>query len=78
MRESMRELHAKRPAMREEVFALYKGDCFIAIGTAEELARLQGVTAETIRYYSTPAHRRCAENTNRFLAVRITNQKGSK
>ena len=37
-------------------FALYKGDRIIAIGTAEELARRQGVTAETIRYYSTPAH----------------------
>lgn len=52
-------------------FALYKGDRIIAIGTAEELARRQGVTAETIRYYSTPAHRRRAFGTNRFIAVRI-------
>lgn len=52
-------------------FALYKGDLLVAIGTAEEIARRQGVTAETIRYYSTPAHRRRASGTNRFVAVRI-------
>lgn len=52
-------------------FALYKGDLLVSVGTAEEIARRQGVTAETIRYYSTPAHRRRASGTSRFVAVRI-------
>lgn len=62
------------PNMRD-LFALYKGDRLIALGTAEDLARWQGVTAETIRYYSTPAHRRRASGTNRFIAVRIDDDK---
>lgn len=64
----------RQAAMRDE-FALYKGDRFIAIGTAEDLARSQGVTADTIRYYSTPAHLRRAEGTNRFIAVRLDGRK---
>lgn len=63
-----------RKRKSRDEYALYKGDRIIAIGTADELAQRQGVTAETIRYYSTPAHCRRASGTNRFIAVRIDHE----
>lgn len=37
-------------------FALYRGEEMIAMGTAQELAELQNVKAETIRFYSSPVY----------------------
>lgn len=57
----------------EAEYALYHGDEFIAIGTAEELARMQGVAPETIKFYATPAYaKRGDKGQKRFIAVRIT------
>ena len=39
-------------------YALYKGDEFIAIGTIKELAKMQGVKEETIRYYTSKVYRK--------------------
>lgn len=37
-------------------YAIYKGDKFIDIGTAKELAEKCNVKPETIAYYSSPAY----------------------
>lgn len=42
--------------MKEKIFALYKGEEFIDIGTAKEIAKRRGVTPEFIKYLSTPAN----------------------
>lgn len=42
--------------MKEKIFALYKGDKFIDIGTAKELAKRRNVTPKFIKYLSTPAN----------------------
>ncbi len=42
--------------MKEKIFALYKGEKFIDIGTAKEIAKRRGVTPEFIKYLSTPAN----------------------
>lgn len=39
-------------------YALYKGDELIAIGTIKELAKMQGVKEETIRYYTSKVYRK--------------------
>lgn len=39
---------------KQDVFALYKGDKFIDIGTARELAALIGVVPHTIKFYASP------------------------
>lgn len=36
------------------VYALYKGDEFIGVGTAEELAEMLGVKPSTVDWYSYP------------------------
>lgn len=56
----------------ETEYALYHGDKFIAIGTADELARKQGVAPETIKFYATPAYAARDKGQNRFIAVRIS------
>ena len=60
----------------EKYFALYKGDKFIDLGTAKELAEKYNVTPKTIRYLSTPANRRRIEKTkkdvsNALISVKI-------
>ena len=37
-------------------YAIYKGDKFIDIGTAKELAEKCNVKPETIEFYATPSH----------------------
>ncbi len=39
-----------------KIFGLYKGDKFIDVGTANELAKRRNVNAKTIRYLITPAY----------------------
>lgn len=46
----------------EKIFALYKGEEFIDIGTAKELAKKRNVKPEFIRYLSTPANKRRIDN----------------
>ena len=42
--------------MKSKVYALYKGEELLEIGTKKELAEKFGVRIETIGYYSTPAY----------------------
>lgn len=39
-----------------KIFGLYKGDKFIDVGTASELAKRRNVNTKTIRYLTTPAY----------------------
>lgn len=57
-------------------YALYKGDTFIDLGTAKELAEKYNVTPKRIRYLSTLANRRRIEKTkkdvsNALISVKI-------
>lgn len=44
--------------IKEKIFALYKGDNLLGIGTAKELAKERNVSPNFIRYLSTPANLR--------------------
>lgn len=48
-------------------FALYKGDTFIMIGTADEIAKSRNIAIKTVYYLSTPAHHKRAKKTNNYL-----------
>lgn len=39
-------------------YALYKGDEFVDLGTAEELAKRRNVTVTHIHYLNTPTHKK--------------------
>ncbi len=44
--------------MAKAEYALYKGDKFIDIGTADELAKKRNVSKRMIYYLSTPTYKR--------------------
>lgn len=52
------------------MYALYKGDSFIDLGTKEHLANLLNVKIETIEYYMSPAHRRRSKD-NAYIVIKI-------
>lgn len=59
--------------MKQE-YALYKGDKFLDIGTAEELADKFNVKPATIKWYSMPTNLRRIEKRksyNGLVAVRL-------
>lgn len=60
---------------KQKEYALYKGDKFIDLGTAKELAKKLDVDERTIQYYATPAHlKRCQKfngNNNYLIVVKL-------
>lgn len=48
------------------IYAMYKGEEVLAMGTIEEIAQKMGITIETVRYMTSPSHRkRCRGNNHR-------------
>lgn len=43
---------------KEKIYALYRGEKFLAIGTKKELAELLNVKVETVSFYATPAYKK--------------------
>ncbi len=57
---------------KEGLYAIYKGDTFIDVGTAKELARSQGIKVKTVQFYASGASkRRAGASTNRIVVVRV-------
>ncbi len=57
---------------KEGVYAIYKGDTFIDVGTAKELSRSQGIKVKTVQFYASGASkRRAGTSTNRIVVVRV-------
>lgn len=54
----------------QQLFALYRGDEFVDVGTARELAERQGVKPSTISFMASPAYRKRAKG-DRLLAYRL-------
>lgn len=53
----------------KNVYALYKGDTFLEIGTAKELAKYLNVSERTIRFYITNAYKQRRKNSNNSIIV---------
>lgn len=52
-----------------KLFAAYRGDEFLCVGTSAEVAEWLGVDVKTVRYMSTPAYRRRMGDSTRRLVV---------
>jgi hypothetical protein len=58
--------------MSRSTFAVYRGDEFVDVGTAEEIAKRLGCKPDTIRFYASPSYKaRLKDGNNRLVAVRI-------
>ena len=53
----------------KNVYALYKGDTFLEIGTAKELAKYLNVSERTIRFYITNVYKQRRKNSNNSIIV---------
>ena len=62
----------KKKRKRNQIYALYKGDKFIDLGTKEYLANLLGVKRYTIYFYSTPTYKkRVMDYSNRYIVIEV-------
>lgn len=70
----MAEVTGRNYAGTQAVFGLYRGDRFLGVGTAAELAERFGVRAETIAFYATPSNMRRVTPENydtKLIAVKV-------
>jgi hypothetical protein len=58
--------------MSRSTFAVYRGDEFVDVGTAEEIAKRLGCKPGTIRFYASPSYKaRLKDRDKRLIAIRI-------
>lgn len=53
------------------LYALYRGDEFLCLGTLEEVAKWQGISMGTVRYAASPSNIKRAGSGKRLVAVRV-------
>lgn len=54
------------------VYALYKGDTFIDLGTVSELAKVLNVSERTIKFYATKTYKeRRKESNNSIVVIKV-------
>lgn len=62
---------------KEKVYAIYKGDEFVDMGTSKELAKKFGIREESVKFFSYPTnHRR--NKGKRKIAIVIDDEEGEK
>lgn len=55
-----------------KIYAMYKGDDCIAMGTIIQLSKQLGVSIQTIRFYLTPSYRkRVKKGNNRRELIKV-------
>lgn len=60
---------------KDKIYALYHGDKFIDLGTAEYLAKLIGVDIKTIKYYSYESYRKRLKGKKAcYITIRIEDE----
>jgi hypothetical protein len=58
-------------AQREKIYALYKGDTFIDVGTKKELAARNGIEVKTIGFYATPSQRKRYNEEKAYIVIKL-------
>ena len=53
------------------LFAAYKGDRFIVLGTADEVAKYLGIAVKNIYSYASPSHIKRAERHGGIYAIKV-------
>ena len=58
---------------RKSIYAIYKGDKFINLGTLDELAADLNISKSTIKFYTTPSYEK-REHKNRYVVIKIDDE----
>ena len=56
---------------REKIYALYKGDTFIDVGTKKELSARLGIGVKTLGYYAAPSRRKRYNEEKACIVIRL-------
>ena len=57
---------------KNNIYALYKGDTFINLGTVKELAKFMNVSEATIRFYITKVYKeRRKDSNNSYIVIKV-------
>ncbi|MGT2802968.1 hypothetical protein Javan253_0026 [Streptococcus phage Javan253] len=56
---------------KEKIYALYKGDNFIADGTVKEIAQAIGVKPSTVQFYASPCYARRTSEKKGLRLIKI-------
>ena len=57
-------------AVNNQIYALYRGEDYLADGTLDELAQFLGVKRKTVQFYMTPSWlKRTSENALRLFEL---------
>lgn len=58
---------------KEIIYAIYKGDDFVYMGTKKECAEHLGVKPEAIKFYSTPTYQKRSKSldNNRTVVIKV-------
>ena len=59
---------------KEKIYAIYRGDEFIDVGTIKELSKRLGKTQEAIYFMTTPVAKRRDINYNNLVAYQIEDE----
>ena len=54
-----------------EVYAAYKGDEFLTVGTVREIADELNIKVETAKFYSFPAYQKRSENNKNRIVLTL-------
>lgn len=58
-------------AKKKMMYALYKGDTILWVGTKEELAAYLGVSVKTIEHFHTPTYQKRTSKGNGYIVITI-------
>ena len=57
--------------LKKRIYALYKGDEILGVGTVEELAKMRGIKPTSLLFLHSPAYKKRRANSNRNILVLI-------
>ena len=57
----------------EKIYAIYKGDQFIDVGTMKELSKRQHKSIKTLHFYASKAYRRREDpkGNNHYIVIKV-------
>ena len=65
------KLGNERSYGRLTIYGLYKGDKFIDVGTAQEIAERQGITPQTVKYLAHSKREKLREEKNKKSLIAV-------
>lgn len=55
----------------KDIYALYKGDRFLELGTVNELAAYLNVSPRTIRFYASNTYKKRMKGNNYYIVIKV-------